>query len=101
MSKKFIISLLYSIINLLLLGCDLSENTLQNKRNNIPNLVGKNYMNDSNYKCLTKKESVGFKDSQKLDNNNNKTHSYYSRVSNFSNFHNKTHTSCKTIIQTK
>ncbi|WP_234929968.1 DUF5425 family lipoprotein, partial [Borreliella garinii] len=49
---------LNSIINLLLLGCDLSENTLQNKRNNISNLVGKNYMNDSNHKCLTKKESV-------------------------------------------
>ncbi|WLN25844.1 chromosome replication/partitioning protein (plasmid) [Borreliella valaisiana] len=88
---------LNSIINLLLLGCDLSENTLQNKRNNISNLVGKNYMNDSNHKCLTKKESVGFKDSQKLDNNNNKTRSYYSRVSNFSNSHNKTHTSYKTI----
>lgn len=96
MNKKFIISLLYKITFLLLiLSCDLSENTSQNKMNDIANLE-KKYMDDLNYKCLSKKESAKFKDSQRLDNNNNKNRSYYSRISNFANSHNKTHTFCET-----
>lgn len=96
MNKKFIISLLYKITFLLLiLSCDLSENTSQNKMNDISNLE-KKYMDDLNYKCLSKKESAKFKDSQKLDNNNNKNRSYYSRISNLSNSHNKTRTFCET-----
>lgn len=96
MNKKFIILLLYKItFFLLILSCDLSENTPQNKMNDISNLE-KKYMDDLDYKCLSKKESVKFKDSQKLDINNNKNSSYYSRISNFSNSHNKTRTFCET-----
>ncbi|WP_210360384.1 DUF5425 family lipoprotein [Borreliella garinii] len=96
MNKKFIILLLYKItFFLLILSCDLSENTPQNKMNDISNLE-KNYMNDSDYKCLNKKESTGVKDSQKLDNNNYKNRSYSSRISNFSNSSSKTRTVCKT-----
>ncbi|WP_330529069.1 DUF5425 family lipoprotein [Borreliella valaisiana] len=96
MYKKCFISLLYKITAfLLILGCDLPNKTYQNKMNDISNLE-KNYMNDSDYKCLNKKESTEVKDSQKLDNNNYRDRSYSSRISNFSNSSSKTCTVCKT-----
>ncbi|WPM06347.1 DUF5425 family lipoprotein (plasmid) [Borreliella sinica] len=95
MSKKFAISLL-SIMSTLffLLGCDLPGDIDQSKKDDIFDLEQK-YMNDSgDYKCLSKQESRTKNSQIKLDANNNINNSYYSRVSNFSNSYNETHSYC-------
>ncbi|MGF7101854.1 DUF5425 family lipoprotein [Borreliella kurtenbachii] len=94
MSKKFAISLLSIILNfLLVLSCDLSINTDQNRIDEISNFE-KKYMNNLDYQCLSKKESSVINSQIKL-NNNNKNRSYSSRISTVSNYHDKTHTSCQ------
>ncbi|WKC89480.1 DUF5425 domain-containing protein (plasmid) [Borreliella finlandensis] len=95
MKKKFIISLLFMVLtSLLILDCDLSINNDRNKIDGASHFK-KKYMDNSDYQCLSKKES-GAKNSQiKLDENNNRNHSYYSRVSNVSDYYDKTHISFK------
>ncbi|APS99235.1 hypothetical protein Bmayo_05205 (plasmid) [Borreliella mayonii] len=95
MNKKFVISLLSIILTfLLVLGCDLSRNNDLNKIDAISDFE-KKYMDNSDYQCSSKKESE-IKNSQiKLDENNNKSHSYYSRLSNVSDYSDKTHIYCK------
>ncbi|WP_151060779.1 DUF5425 family lipoprotein [Borreliella turdi] len=96
MYKKHIAFFLYKIIVfLLILGCDLPKNAVQNKMNDISNLE-KNYMDDPDYKCLNKKESTEFKDFRRLDNNNIRDRSYSGRITNVSNSNSKTRTVCKT-----
>ncbi|MCD2332715.1 DUF5425 family lipoprotein [Borreliella americana] len=96
MNKKYIISLLSVILTFfLILGCDLSINNDQNKVDGTSNFNKKKYMDNLDYQCLSKKESEVKNSQVKLDENNNKTRSYYSRISNFSNFRNKTHTFCQ------
>ncbi|WNY60638.1 DUF5425 family lipoprotein (plasmid) [Borreliella bissettiae] len=95
MSKKFAISLLSVILNLLLvLSCALSVDTDQNKIDKISNLE-KKYMNNLDYQCLSKKESSVRNSQIKLSGNNNEKRFYSSRISNVSNYYDKTHTSCR------
>ncbi|MBB6213678.1 DUF5425 family lipoprotein (plasmid) [Borreliella californiensis] len=95
MNKKFIISLLSIKLNfLLVLGCDLSINNDQNKIDKISDFENK-YMNNLDYQCLGKKDSEVKNSQIELNANNNKNHSYSSRISNVSTYYDKTHTSCK------
>ncbi|QFI15074.1 DUF5425 family lipoprotein (plasmid) [Borrelia sp. CA_690] len=95
MNKKFTISLVsITLTFLLVLGCDLSSGASRNRIDGISDFK-KKYIDDSNYKCLGKKESESENSQVKLDENNNNNRSYYSRVSNVSNYYDKTHVSCK------
>ncbi|WNY65431.1 DUF5425 family lipoprotein [Borreliella carolinensis] len=95
MNKKFTILLLSIILNfLLVLSCDLSINTNQNKIDKISNFE-KKYINNLDYQCLSQKESVIRNSQIKLSGNNNEKLFYSSRISNVSNYYDKTHTSCK------
>ncbi|MBB6208399.1 DUF5425 family lipoprotein [Borreliella lanei] len=95
MNKKIIILLLSMILtSLLVLGCDLSTNKDRNKIDGVSNFK-KKYMDNLDYQCLSKKESEVKNSQIKLDENNNKNHSYYSRLSNVSDYYDKTHISCK------
>ncbi|WNY66334.1 DUF5425 family lipoprotein (plasmid) [Borreliella andersonii] len=95
MNKNLIISLLSIMLtSSLILGCDLSMNKDRNKMNE-PSNFKKKYIDNLDYRCLSGKES-GAKNSQiKLDGNDNKNHSYYSRVSNVVNYYDKTYISCE------
>ncbi|AEL19525.1 DUF5425 family lipoprotein [Borreliella bissettiae] len=95
MNKKFAISLLSIILTfLLVLGCDLSTNNAENKMDDIFNLE-KKYMNNSNYKCLSKNESIVKNSKIKLDANNTRSRSYSFRETNVSDSYNKTYSYCK------
>lgn len=95
MNKKFAISLLSTILTfLLVLGCDLSSNNAENKMDEIFNLE-KKYMDNSNYKCLSKNEAIVKNSKIKLDANNTRSRSYSSRETNVSDSHNKTYSYCK------
>lgn len=95
MNRKFVISLLFIILTfLLILGCDLSINNDRNKLDGVSHFK-KKYMDNLNYQCLSKKESEAKNSQIKLDENNNKNHFYSSRVSNVSNYHDRTHISCE------
>ncbi|ACN93363.1 conserved hypothetical protein (plasmid) [Borreliella finlandensis] len=78
---------------LLILGCDLSINNDRSKIDGVSHFK-KKYMDNSDYQCLSKKESEVKNSQIKLDENN-KNNSYYSRVSNVSDYYDKTHISCK------
>ncbi|AEL19425.1 conserved hypothetical protein (plasmid) [Borreliella bissettiae DN127] len=95
MSKKFAISLLFIILNfLLVLGCALSVNTDESKIDTISNFE-KKYMNNLDYQCLSQKESAVRNSQIKLSGNINEKRFYSSRISNVSNYYDKTNTSCK------
>lgn len=95
MNKKFVISLLSTILTFLsVLGCDLSSNTAENKMDDIFNLE-KKYMDNSNYKCLSKNEAIVKNSKIKLDANNTRSRSYSSRKTNVLDSHNKTYSYCK------
>ncbi|WNZ73066.1 DUF5425 family lipoprotein [Borreliella garinii] len=95
MNKKFAISLLSTILTFLLaLGCDLSSNNAENKMNDIFNLE-KKYMDNSNYKCLSKNEAIIKNSKIKLDANNTRSRFYSSRETNVLDSYNKTYSYCK------
>lgn len=95
MNKKFVISLLSTILTFLsVLGCDLSSNTAENKMDDIFNLE-KKYMDNSNYKCLSKNEAIVKNSKIKLDANNTRSRSYSSRETTVLDSHNKTYSYCK------
>ncbi|WP_210366397.1 DUF5425 family lipoprotein [Borreliella garinii] len=95
MNKKFIISLLSTILTFLsVLGCDLPTNIAENKMNDISNLE-KKYMGDLDYKCLSKNEAIVKNSKIKLDANNTGSHSCSSREANVSDSYNKNHSYCK------
>ncbi|WNY63328.1 DUF5425 family lipoprotein (plasmid) [Borreliella carolinensis] len=95
MNKRFAISLLSIILNcLLILSCDLSTNSDQNKIDKISNLE-KKYINSLEYQCLSKKESAVRNSQIKLNGNNSERRFYSSKISNFLNYYDKTYTSCK------
>ncbi len=95
MNKKFSISLLSTILAfLLVLGCDLSSNNAENKMDDIFNLE-KKYMDNSNYKCLSKNEAIVKNSKIKLGVNNTRSRSYSSRETNVSDSYNKTYSYCK------
>ncbi|WP_324281083.1 DUF5425 family lipoprotein (plasmid) [Borreliella garinii] len=95
MKKKFTISLLSTILTfLLVLGCDLSNNNAENKIDDIFNLE-KKYMDNSNYKCLSKNETIVKNSKIKLNANNTRSRSYSSRKTNVLDSYSKTHSYCK------
>ncbi|WP_210362454.1 DUF5425 family lipoprotein [Borreliella garinii] len=95
MNKKFTISLLSTILTfLLVLGCDLPNNNAENKMDDIFNLE-KKYMDNSNYKCLSKNETIVKNSKIKLNANNTRSRSYSSRKTNVLDSYNKTHSYCK------